>query len=435
MNSFRGYLREHPFLLPWTVFLLLVCGLGVVAGILVWARGLVLTGLNDLVPWGLWITMDLSAIGVGAGAFLLSAAIYLLGLKEYRPLARVAVLVGVLGYTAAALALLLDLGRPDRFWHPLVFWNTHSVLWEITMCVILYTGVLVIEFLPVIGHAAWLERRAPRLARTLQWLHHLAPALAVVGLLLSLLHHSSLGATYAVLPSRPLWGNPGTAVLFLTNAVFAGPALTILTTLAAQRVLRRTLVPAATLAKLARFVGIVAAVYLYMRLWDLLAMSYTHIPFRAEGLAYVTGGPLAANLWVGELLLGALLPALLLLVPRFRRRPWALPVACALAVIGLVVTRWDVNLSTQLLRVGWMPGRPFGGFASYTPTWVEWATSAAIVAYWLLGFTLSIHLFPVWAQETPPAAATVRRAAEPREAGADPVARTEAAARDRRPAG
>jgi Ni/Fe-hydrogenase subunit HybB-like protein len=397
MTAIRSYLRQHPFLLPWTAVLLLVCGLGAVAAVLVWTRGLVLTGLNDLVPWGLWITLDLSAIGIGAGAFLLSAAIYLLKLKEYQPLARVAVLVGLLGYTAAAFSLLLDLGRPDRFWHPIVFWNTHSVLWEITMCVILYTGVLVVEFLPVIGHAAWLERRLPWLARILQWFHSLAPVLAVLGLLLSLLHHSSLGATYGVLPFRPLWGNPGTAVLFLANAVFTGPALTVLAALLAQRVLRRELVPAPTLAKVTRFVGIAAAVYLYMRVWDLFAMSYTHIPFRVEGLEYVTGGPLALNLWVGELLLGALLPALLLLVPQMRRQPWAVPVACALTVVGLVVTRWDVNLSTQLLRVGWMPGEPFGGFASYAPTWVEWAASAAIVAYWLLGFTWSLHLFPVFA--------------------------------------
>jgi Ni/Fe-hydrogenase subunit HybB-like protein len=407
-------LREHPFLLPWTAVLLLVCGLGVAGGILVWTKGLVITGLNDLVPWGLWITVDLSAIGVGAGAFLLSAAIYLLKLTEFRPLARVAVLVGVLGYTSAAFALLLDLGRPDRFWHPIVFWNTHSVLWEITMCVILYTSVLIVEFLPVIGHAAWLEKRVPWLARILQWFHRLAPVMAVLGLLLSLLHHSSLGATYGVLPFRPLWGNPGTAVLFLANAVFAGPALTILATVVAQRVLRRELVPPQTLGKLSRFVGIAAAIYLYMRLWDLFAMSYTHIPLRVEGLELVTGGPLALNLWGGELILGALVPALLLLLPSLRRQRWAVPVACLLAVIGLVMTRWDVNLSTQLLRVGWIPGEPFGGLASYTPTWVEWVTSAAILAYGLLGFTWSLQLFPVFATDAEEAHHTVVAArAEP----------------------
>ncbi len=393
----RNWLRAHPYVLPWTAGLLALLLLGGVGAFLVWSRGLVVTGLNDLVPWGLWITLDLSAIGLGAGAFLLSAAIYLLRMKDYQPLARVAVLVGLLGYTAAALALLLDLGRPDRFWHPIVFWNIHSVLWEITMCVILYTGVLFLEFAPVVGHASWLEKRLPRLARLLQRIHVLAPVLAVAGLLLSLLHQSSLGATYAVLPFRPLWGKPSTAVLFLANAVVAGPAMTIVASLAAGRVLRREVVPRALLMRLGRFVGIAAAIYLYVRLWDVFAMSYTHLPGRAEGLEMLTGGALALPFWVGELLLGALVPAVLLLVPRLRERRWALPLACVLLVAGLAVMRWDVNIAAQLLRVGYIPGEPVGGFASYVPTWVEWVTSGAIVAYGLLAFTWSLHLFPVFA--------------------------------------
>lgn len=392
----KSWLRAHPFVLPWTAVLLLTIGAGGVGSFLVWSRGLIVTGLNDYVPWGLWITVDLSAIGLGAGAFLLSAAIYLLRLKELQPLARVAVLVGVLGYTSAALALLLDLGRPDRFWHPVVFWNTHSVLWEITMCVVLYTGVLFLEMAPLVGHAAWLEKRLPFAAKLLQRGHILSPVLAVLGLALSLLHQSSLGATYAVLPFRPLWGNPGTAVQFLANAVAAGPAMTILATLAAGQVLRREVVPRNILLRLGRFVGVAMVIYLYIRLWDILAMSYTHIPGRAEGLAMITGGPLALPFWGGEIALGAVIPALLLLLPRLRERPWALGVACACAVAGLVITRWDVNLSTQLLRVGWIPGQPVGPLASYRPTWVEWVTTAAIVAYGLLGFTWSLHLFPVF---------------------------------------
>lgn len=393
----KTWLRAHPFLLPWTTVLLLVIGAGAVGAYWVWSRGLVVTGLNDYVPWGLWITVDLSAIGLGAGAFLFSAAIYLLRQKALQPLARVAVLVGLLGYTSAALALLLDLGRPERFWHPLVFWNTHSVLWEITMCVVLYTGVLVLEFAPVVGHAAWLEKRLPFLARLLQRGHALAPLLAVAGLALSLLHQSSLGATYAVLPFRPLWGNPGTAVQFLANAVAAGPAMTILTTLMAARVLRRQVVPPGTLLRLGRFIGIASVIYLYVRLWDVFAMSYTHVPGRAEGLAMVTAGPLALPFWGGEIVIGALLPALLLLTPRLRERTWALSLACGGAVFGLIMARWDVNLSTQLLRVGWIPGQPVGPLAAYRPTWVEWVTTLAIVAYSLLGFTWSLHLFPVFA--------------------------------------
>jgi Ni/Fe-hydrogenase subunit HybB-like protein len=88
--------------------------------------------MSDPVPWGLWITIDLSAIALGAGAFTLSAVVYLFRLKRFQPLVRLAVFIGFIGYTTALLTLIMDIGRPDRFWHPWVYWNIHSVLWEIT---------------------------------------------------------------------------------------------------------------------------------------------------------------------------------------------------------------------------------------------------------------------------------------------------------------
>ena len=78
---------------PWTLwlgFLGLLLLAALLAGILVFWRGLSLTNLTDLVPWGLWITIDLSAIALSAGAFSLCAAVYLMGLKRYEPIARTA---------------------------------------------------------------------------------------------------------------------------------------------------------------------------------------------------------------------------------------------------------------------------------------------------------------------------------------------------------
>src|SRR3972149_1255261 len=72
----------------WLFLLATLVVAGVIAGSVVFARGLVVRNLNDLVPWGLWITIDLSSIALSAGAFLLCAAVYLLGLKQYQPLAR-----------------------------------------------------------------------------------------------------------------------------------------------------------------------------------------------------------------------------------------------------------------------------------------------------------------------------------------------------------
>ncbi len=76
----------------------------------------------------------------------------------------------VLGYSSIGT---LDIGRPDRFWHGFVFWNIHSPLWEVTMCVGLYFSVLMMEVLPIIGHWEPVEHRFPRISSRLTSLHKL----------------------------------------------------------------------------------------------------------------------------------------------------------------------------------------------------------------------------------------------------------------------
>src|ERR1043165_4337430 len=179
---------------PWTIwlgFLGIVLLAGLVAGILIFWKGLVITNLTDLVPWGLWITIDLSSIALAAGAFSLCAGVYLFSLKRYQPLARTATFVGLIGYTMAMLALILDIGRPDRFWHALVYWNEHSLLWEVTMCVMLYLTVLLFESRPIFPTLECLRKRFPKLAHTMEGPHQYAPILAIIGLGLSSLHQSS----------------------------------------------------------------------------------------------------------------------------------------------------------------------------------------------------------------------------------------------------
>ena len=178
----------------WIGILGVLLAVGLFGAIRVLVKGLHVTGLSDQVPWGLWITQDLSSIATGAGAFTFSAIVYLFRIKKYQPIARAAVFVGFLGYSSAMLALAMDIGRPDRFWHPLVYWNVHSVLWEITWCVILYSTVLVLEFLPIAFEHPFFDRW-PKIRDFGDLIHKASPVFAGIGLALSLLHQSSLGAT------------------------------------------------------------------------------------------------------------------------------------------------------------------------------------------------------------------------------------------------
>ena len=379
----------------WLVILAIFMAGGVVAGVMIFFKGLYLTNLNDLVPWGLWITVDLSAIALSAGAFLLSAAVYLLGLKQYQPLARTAVFIGLIGYSMAMLMLLLDIGRPDRFWHAMVFWNPHSPLWEVTMCVVLYFSVLIMEAAPIFGQAKWFQQRWPHLSHKLEKVHHIAPVLAVAGLVLSMLHQSSLGATYGIMKARPIWYRPGMAVLFIVSAMAAGPALTLLASSLSARFTRRAVVNDKLIDGISYFIGWVLAAYLYLRFWDILAMSYTVEPGRTEGLRVLTRGQLAFNFWIGEMLLGVLVPMIILLSGRLRQYPILRTAALFLVVGGLVAYRWDTNIVGLTVTLTSLPLQLSPLYTAYSPSLIEWVTALGVIAYGLMAFTLGVRYLNV----------------------------------------
>jgi molybdopterin-containing oxidoreductase family membrane subunit len=309
------------------------------------------------------------------------------------------------------LCLVLDIGRPDRFWHAWIFWNPHSVLWEVTMCITLYFTVLALETAPIVGHADWMQRRWPRLARLLTSVHHLAPVLAVAGLGLSMLHQSSLGATYGILKARPIWYRPDLSVLFIASAIAAGPSLTILASMMASRLTRRAHVNDALFEKLAHYIGWVLVGYLYFRFWDAFSMTYTYSPGRTEGLSLLTNGALSFNFWVGEILLGAAVPILILLTPRLRRIPLVRMAALALVVGGVVAYRWDTNMVGQLVMLTYLPQDITARYTDYVPSLIEFLTGAGIVAYGLMAFTLGVRYLNIVDHRAEPEAEHVVRMA------------------------
>jgi molybdopterin-containing oxidoreductase family membrane subunit len=260
----------------------------------------------------------------------------------------------------------------------------------------LYFSVLLLEVLPIVASADWwLTRRFPKLARQVVRLHSLAPILAVAGLALSALHQSSLGATYGVLKARPIWYRPDLSVLFMISAIAGGQAITLFITMLAGRLTPRARVDDGLVSRVAHFIGWVVLVYLYFRFWDALSMTYTYLPGRTEGLHWLTQGPFAFNFWVGEILLGAVVPIVVLLNGRLRRIPWLRMVALALVALGVVAYRWDINLVGQLVLLGYLPTDITARYTSYVPSAIELISSAGIVAYGSLAVTLGIRYLNV----------------------------------------
>ena len=378
----------------WLCLLSLLLLGGLLGGVFVFWKGLSITNLSNLVPWGLWITIDLSSIALAAGAFSLCAAVHLFGLKRYEPIARTATFVGLIGYTMAMLALVLDIGRPDRFWKALVYWNPHSLLWEVTIAIMLYTTVLVFETMPIFSRFEWLRRNFPKIPSNMEAVHHYSPVLAIIGLGLSSMHQSSLGAAYGIIKARPFWFKPEMSVLFMFSAIVGGISLTLFASMMASRLTSKAKINDALIERASRFVGWLLIGYFYFRAWDALSTSYTYDAGRSEGLHLITKGTLSFNFWIGEMLLGMVVPMILLLyTPTRINRFWRMT-ALFLVAAGVVAYRWDVNISGLLVVMPFVPGQAIV-YTSYRPSLVEILTGSAIVAYGLMAFSLGVKYLRV----------------------------------------
>ncbi|HMV97657.1 MAG TPA: polysulfide reductase NrfD, partial [Anaerolineales bacterium] len=397
MKTILKTIRENIFT-PWGLWLgflgmFLVAAL--VAGLSVFWFGLSLTNLTDIVPWGLWITIDLSSIAVAAGAFSLCAIVYLFGFKRYEPIARTATFIGFTGYSMAMMALLLDIGRPDRFWKSFVYWNTHSLLWEVTMCVGLYFTVLVLEVLPIVASFDWLRKKFPRIAEKMEHLHHYAPVLAIFGLGLSSLHQSSLGAVYGVIKARPIWYRPEMSVMFMFTAILGGVALTLFASMLSARLTSKAKVNDILIERVSQVLGYMMIAYLYWRFWDWLAQTYTYEPGRTEAFELLTKGTLSFNFWFGEMLFGALIPTVILLYKPTRLSPFWRMLGLAMIVGGVVAFRFDTNIVGFLAVIPYLPGEAVISYTSYSPSLVEWAAGLGIIAFGLLAFSIGVKYLRV----------------------------------------
>jgi len=394
----RRHFYLSPAVLAWIGLIGILILIGLISAVLVFWNGLYITRMSDPVPWGLWITIDLSAIALGAGAFTLSAVVYLFRLKRFQPLVRLAVFIGFIGYTTALLTLIMDIGRPDRFWHPWVYWNIHSVLWEITWCITIYLAIMLVEFAPVIAESRFFRNYAWA-AKVAKFLHHLAPLLALLGLGISLLHQSSLGATYGIVKSRPFWFKPSMPIMFILSAVAVGPSLTMAITYIIEWVTGKKSVPNDILRAIARFSGFALLIYGYIRFWDLAAVTYYgRTPSVSEAFSLLNQQtPYNFSFWIFEILLGVILPAILFLTPRFNRNPGYLVIGAIFAVIGVVINRWNVTVGGLFVPISYSPGVLYElEPTKYFPGLPEWGVAIGVIGYGLALLTLGARYLPLF---------------------------------------
>lgn len=334
------------------------------------------TRLNDLAPWGIWIGFDvMTGVALAAGGFVIAATVHIFHREKYEPLLRPALLTALLGYLLVILGLLFDLGQPWRIWHALIYWNPHSVLFEVAWCVMCYTTVLALEFAPVV-----FERlRMPRPRRILRLIQI---PLIILGITLSTMHQSSLGSMFLIFPEKlsPLWYTSVLPALFFTSAIAVGLAMVTVESLLSARFMRRD-AHMDLLGSVARATSVVLFIYAAVKVADVTArMAWgAFSPFDWTDLV-----------WLLELSLTVLLPAVLLLIPSVRASPGRLLAAQSLVVIGVVSNR--VTLA--------VPSLVAANNGSYFPGWMEFAITLALLTGGVAAFAFAAKHLPVFGGQT-----------------------------------
>ncbi len=405
-------------------FLLMLVGF--VAAIYRYTQGLgAATNLSDSYPWGLWIGFDvLCGVALAAGGFTTAAAVYIFGREKYHVLIRPAILTAFLGYVFVAIAILVDLGLPWNIWHPIVMWPEHSAMFEVAWCVMLYLAVLFLEFMPPVFerfnwtglHELW-KKLVPVfvilalafftyiMSHNLVWtivafvffivLALLLPALFVsrpgvpilliiAGILYSTAHQSSLGSIFLLTPGKlnHLWWSPMLPINFFLSAVAVGFAMVIFEATLAGKAFKHHL-EKGVLPGFGRICAWILWIYLIVRVVDVIVRGQL-------GAAFTTG---KGMLFLIEIVIGVIIPALIMSSAKSRERSGPLFFAALLTILGVIFNRLNVAI------LGITPSRLIE--ETYFPSIGEILITVGVVSALIFFYSVMVKMFPVFSTHAP----------------------------------
>jgi len=372
---------------PLVWILLTLMGIAFVVAMIRYAYGIgPVSDLSNSYPWGFWISFDLfTGVAISSGGFLMAGLVYIFRVKEFEPLLRPSVLTAFLGYIMVAVALLVDLGHPDRIWYMMIHWNHTSVLLEIGICVMSYLTVLAIEFAPVV-----LER-FPKLHKIAHFIHKFIMPFVILGVALSTLHQSSLGSLLLIQPAKlhPLWWTPILPIMFFTSAISIGLAMIILESSLSSRYFKRGL-ETHLLEKLARALPIMLVIYGLLKFGELA--------YSGE-LGYLfTSGGMSLLFWA-EILISIIVPTIWFSIKKNRQSANGLLTGAIIVLLGMILNRFNVSWFAVKHPdpLFYMP--TFMSNVKYFPTLPEVAVSIGIFSAGILAFGLAAKYLPVFEAE------------------------------------
>jgi Ni/Fe-hydrogenase subunit HybB-like protein len=376
-KSWRDYLHDgliNP--VNWVLAAILSVGLPLLAIRYIYGIGAVTHGSQDY-PWGVLLGFGLfGMVPLSASGFLLSTAVEIFERKDFKPIERLALLNGLLGYFFAVVYLLVDLGMPWRLTYPMfISLGPAAVLFLVAWHVATYLSVQVAEMMP--AFAEWMGW--PGLKR---FIKKIAIGLTIAGIILSTLHQGALGALFCYAPAKihPLWIAPEFQWLhFFVSSIFGGLSMVIVVSTLVVRTM--------TWRCDNRFLDTLDDLTIKLAKGAALAMI-TYLTIKLVGVAHDQEWAYLLSGWGGyfllELFIGVVAPMIMFAYGVRHHHLPLIRVGALIAVAGIIVNR----LNTAMVAYNWR-------LYQEIPRWSEiWLVLTVLCIYFMV-YRFILYRLPV----------------------------------------
>jgi Ni/Fe-hydrogenase subunit HybB-like protein len=346
------------------------------------------SGLTDGYPWGIWIAFDVvTGTALACGGYAIAILAYILNKGKYHPLVRPALLTSALGYSMAALAIIIDVGRWWGIWRiplggfpDMGSYNWNSALLEVALCVMAYVGVLWIELGPAFLEKWQATSKSSALVgfakfglkfydKALIWI-------IAMGVLLPTMHQSSLG-TLMLLGGHKLhglWYTGWIPLLYLISCVGMGYAVVVWESAVSSSVFKREREDS-MLISLSGAMVVVLGLYLLLRFADIIISGKTMLMFNS--------GVLSIMFWI-EMALFAI-PMVMLMRAKDRANFATIFKASVMIMLAGGLYRFDSYLTAFNPGEGW----------SYFPTTLELLITLGVIAFEIFLYIFIVKRYPI----------------------------------------
>ena len=317
------------------------------------------TGMNNQIIWGTPHVFAVFLIVAASGALNVASIASVFGRQLYKPLSRLSALLAIALLIGGLAVLVLDLGRPERLIEAMTYYNFKSIFaWNI----ILYTG-----FIAIVAFYLWMmfERRFN------QYTHNAGMGAFLWRLTLT----TGTGSIFGFLVARDAFNSALLAPLFIVLSFAYGLAIFILVLFAATRWTDRPLGDVMVM-RLKNLLGVFVAGILYFVAVYHLTNLYITEKHDVERFILLDGGVYTRMFWIGQILIGGVLP-LILLFSRLGQSRALISLAAVLVILGGLAQMYVTIIGGQAFPMPIFPGKEVsssffdGVVASYSPSLPE----------------------------------------------------------------